>query len=349
MAFLPAILVVLIVSGEVTPYTRCGNETQNFVGYTYLTDTVTSEKLWSHCKFPNPKYDAALCGIDRSTDQHYVCDPDRLITSQVLAVDRALKAIQEQTTTQCTAPHGEVQSFIVAMALIDRIRIPDFTSENLCINNCGQIQPDATTSQGGITADQKNAIMENFAIHLRAEWGMGACGNDVIMLYCQEFDMLYVTAGYAAGSLVTDAVIADIASTFSSYKSAGYIAEGLLVISEKLRVTLRSITPAHVLLILNMIGLFALGVGLFFFLYHRDLEHNVWGREGIWRVVGVIVYCLSGVWLVKALLYVVVYTSVKTPYAGIIAALMAASVMVAIVVYDEAFVNNSLVSSNSTG
>ncbi|XP_033748943.1 uncharacterized protein LOC117333647 [Pecten maximus] len=347
LPFLTFVLIASCWTGEVTPYTACVNETQDFKGYTYLVDTVTSDRLWSHCKFPNPKYDALLCGIDGSTDRHYVCDPDRIITSQVLAVDRTLKSIQEQTSTQCTAPHGEAQSFIVAMALINRIRIPDFSDVNICINDCGQIQPDVTSFPGEITADQKNIIMENFATHLRAEWGMGACGNDVIMLYCQEFDLLYVTAGYGARNLVTSAVISDIVSTFSSYKAAGHIAEGLLVISEKLRVTLRSVTPAHILLILNVIGLVILGLVLFFFLYLRDLEHNVWGREGVWRVLGDVVYWLSGVWIINGLLYVVVYTSVKTPYAGILAALLAGVVMVAIFVYDETVSNAYLVTSSS--
>ncbi|OWF38792.1 uncharacterized protein LOC110465870 [Mizuhopecten yessoensis] len=344
------LLLTALWTGEVTSYTACKNATQHFQGYTYTIDPVTSEKVWSHCKFHNPRFDALLCGIEGSTDQHYICDPDKLITSQVLAVDRALKAIQTQTSTQCTAPNGEVQSFIVAMALINRIRIPDFNDPDICINDCGQIQPVLNSSPGEITSAQKNIIMENFATYLRTEWGMGACGNDVILLYCQEFDLLYVSVGYGAGNLVTSAVIADIVSTFGSYKAGGNIAEGLFVISEKLRVTLRSVTPAHILLILNMIGLTLLGIFLFFFLYLRDLEYNVWGREGVWCVLGEMVYWLSGAWIFHGLLYFVIYTSLKAPYAGILAALLAGVVMVALFVYENTlFKNPSILStSNST-
>ncbi|XP_060078388.1 uncharacterized protein LOC132557878 [Ylistrum balloti] len=352
MAFWTVIFVFATTfwTREVTSYTTCTNETQNFHGYTYVIDRVTSEKMWSHCKFPNPRFDALLCGIDGSTSQHYVCDPDRLITSQVLAVDKALKTIQEQTSTQCTAPNGEVQSFIVAMALINRMRIPDFSDVNICINDCGQIQPAVNSLSAEINTAQKDTLMENFASFLRAEWGMGACGNDVIILYCQEFDLLYVSAGYGASNFINSAVISDISSTFASYKAGGNIADALLVISEKLRVTLRSVTPAYILLILNMIGLVVLAIVLFIFLYLRDLEYNVWGRNGVWRVLGEVVYWLSGAWIIHGILYVVVFSSVKAPYAGILAALIAGAIMVAIFVYEDTLSHDALValSSNAT-
>ena len=45
-------------------------------------------------------------------------------------VDLALSTIQTNTSTQCSGKDGVDQSFIVAVALIDRIRIPDLQDSN---------------------------------------------------------------------------------------------------------------------------------------------------------------------------------------------------------------------------
>lgn len=63
-------------------YSTCTDASLNYQGYTYTVDPDTNEKIWSHCKFPNPKYDYARCGLTATSGYHWVCDPDNLISSQ---------------------------------------------------------------------------------------------------------------------------------------------------------------------------------------------------------------------------------------------------------------------------
>lgn len=57
-----------------------------------------------------------------------------------------------------------------------------------CINDCGEIQPTLNTTARSATSGELDAIMENFADQLRIGWGLGSCGNDVIILYAQDID-----------------------------------------------------------------------------------------------------------------------------------------------------------------
>lgn len=66
----------------IAQYSTCTDASLDYQGYTYNVDAVTSEKIWSHCKFPNPKFDHARCGLTSTTGHHWVCDPDYLISSQ---------------------------------------------------------------------------------------------------------------------------------------------------------------------------------------------------------------------------------------------------------------------------
>lgn len=113
---------------------------------------------------------------------------------------------------------------------------------------------------------------------------------------------------------MTSDVIDYIKTTFVSYKSNGQLAEGLLVIAEKLRTTLRGVTPAHILLILNMIVVVLTTAFLVFVLHLRSVEFNVWGREGIWKIPEYFLYLISGVWMINGLLFGVIYMSNKAPY-----------------------------------
>ncbi|XP_071179138.1 uncharacterized protein [Mytilus edulis] len=312
------LLLALSPSLTIAQYSTCTDASLDYQGYTYNVDAVTSEKIWSHCKFPNPKFDHARCGLTSTAGHHWVCDPDYLISSQVDAVDLALAMIQTNTSTQCSGPDGEDQSYIVAVALINRIRIPDLQDSTTCINDCGEIQPTLNTTARSATSGELDAIMENFADQLRSGWGLGSCGNDVIILYAQDIDKIHVSVGYKASSLVTDSVVSKIESTFREYNNQGRLADGLLKVADDLRKTLRAITPAHIVLIMNMIVLVALGVFLVFFLHLRSVELNVWGAEKLWKIPEYLIYFFSGVWLIDATIFGVLFISNRAPFWAIL-------------------------------
>lgn len=254
-----------------------------------------------------------------TTGYHFLCDPEYMVTAQADAVDLALKMIQTNTTRQCYSSSGTSESFIVAVALVDRIRIPDLSGTS-CINTCGELYPTLDTSVRSPTDAEKSAAMENFANYLRSGWDLGSCENDVIIFYSQNLSMVHVSVGERATSVVTSDVVTSIKSTFLSYKQQGRLGEGLLVIAEELRLVLRGVTAAHVLLIVNMITLVAFGAFLIAFLQFRNLDYNVWGREKFWKGLEIFFYVISGVWLINGLLYGVIYVSNKAPYWAILIA-----------------------------
>lgn len=64
-------------------YTGCTETSLNYQGYTYTIDPTTQQKVWSHCGFPNPSFDYALCGLTYTSGEHFLCDPDGLLSSQL--------------------------------------------------------------------------------------------------------------------------------------------------------------------------------------------------------------------------------------------------------------------------
>lgn len=64
-------------------YNGCTDTSLNYQGYTYTIDPTTQQKVWSHCGFPNPSFDYALCGLTYTSGEHFLCDPDGLLSSQL--------------------------------------------------------------------------------------------------------------------------------------------------------------------------------------------------------------------------------------------------------------------------
>lgn len=64
-------------------YIGCTDTSLNYQGYTYTIDPTTQQKVWSHCGFPNPSFDYALCGLTYTSGEHFLCDPDGLLSSQL--------------------------------------------------------------------------------------------------------------------------------------------------------------------------------------------------------------------------------------------------------------------------
>jgi len=56
------------------------------------------------------------------------------------------------------------------------------------MDECGQLHPPVASNQLYPSDDTQNEIMRIFADGLRSLWQLGSCDNDVIVLYCQEFN-----------------------------------------------------------------------------------------------------------------------------------------------------------------
>lgn len=77
-----ACLLAAVINGSLG-YTGCTDTSLNYQGYTYTIDPTTQQKVWSHCGFPNPSFDYALCGLTYTSGEHFLCDPDGLLSSQL--------------------------------------------------------------------------------------------------------------------------------------------------------------------------------------------------------------------------------------------------------------------------
>lgn len=62
---------------------------------------------------------------------------------------------------------------------------------------------------------------------------------------------------------------------------------------------------------------------------------NVWGREGIWKILENVVYALSGAWAINALLFIVINMSTRAPFWGMVVALLGALVLVVMYIFEE--------------
>ena len=56
-----------------------------------------------------------------------------------------------------------------------------------CEDSCGRLLPRLNVSDPQLDDTQEDEVMRIFAHGLRAQWKMGSCGNDVIIVFYQEF------------------------------------------------------------------------------------------------------------------------------------------------------------------
>ena len=55
------------------------------------------------------------------------------------------------------------------------------------MNECGEIYPTVNTNARAPTISELNVAMETFAAGLRSGLRMGACGNDLVLLYSKTY------------------------------------------------------------------------------------------------------------------------------------------------------------------
>lgn len=316
--YMLSIVTVLFLTVHSNAYEKCVSRIYDFQGYTFKVDKNTSEKVWTHCKMPNPVYDPEHCGRVASDTTNYVCDPDYLLdsVSQGESIDLSLYNVQTNTSTVCVDEEGQKQSFLVAALLINRIRMPDFQSSDLCINECGELHPelDQTTSA---TEAEKELFMEHFADKIRELWNLGSCENDVIVFYCRELNKVHISVGSRAKEMVSDSKIKTLSDQLLSYINNNRLGDGLLFVAEELRFALQGpLPPAKILLITGMVLVVFFGLFLSFVLFAGERDLNVWGSDQPMKTLEWIVYAVTGVWVMKGTMLFSMFVSHKFPYWG---------------------------------
>ncbi|ESO97763.1 hypothetical protein LOTGIDRAFT_152859 [Lottia gigantea] len=282
---------------------RCSDTWLDFKGYTYSVDPVSKKRIWSHCKFPNPTADSSRCGFPVDTSRPgYICDPDGIISSSnnaMIQINQQLIAIQKNTSTLCDSTEKQRQSYIVSIALIDEMRIADLQDASSCINDCNEIQPTLNTTVRQPTEGEVDKMVTNFADSLRVSWALGACDNDVVIFYSKHFNKVYTSVGSKASSFLSESKLAALHSSFLENVNNGKLEDGLLLLVDEVRTNLRSFTPAHILVVVNVVIIVLVVLFFTFFLHMSDVELNVWGNEKQWAVLDIIIKFITGVWFLN--------------------------------------------------
>ena len=66
------------------------------------------------------------------------------------------------------------------------------------MNECGEIYPTVNTSARVPTSNELSVAMDTFAAGLRSGLRMGACGNDLILLYSKTYGRVSDNTTYAS-------------------------------------------------------------------------------------------------------------------------------------------------------
>lgn len=351
MLLIRLLIVTLCPLPFVMSYDTCTSRIYDFVGYTFKVDTSTDEKVWTHCGMPNPVFDAGHCGRVESTSTNYVCDPDNLMSSisQGESIDLSLYNVQTGTSTVCTDAEGVKQSFLVAVLLLDRLRMPDFQSPSLCENDCGEIHPELDTTNRTATEEEEDLYMEHFADKIRELWALGSCDNDVIVFYSQELNKVHVSMGSKAKSYISDSDLSSLTTQLQSYIDNNRLEEGLLLMASELRVILQGVLPpAKILLIIGMTITAFIGLFLALVLYVGDRDLNAWGSGQPSKTFEWIVYAITGVWVIKGTMLFSMMVSHKFPYWGAGICCMLAVVFFALYVLDVTILGDDTLLTTST-
>lgn len=314
---LQSLLLFLILSPAVQALSLplCTDPTQLPEGYTYTVDPGTGERVWSHCKFPDPRFDHAFCGMPESSDPFYLCDPDLLLSANdnVVSINNQLRSIHTNTSTQCRGPDGVKQSFVVAIIMVDRIRVGAPYQTDSCINDCGEIYPTLNTTARAPTSSELDVAMENFADGLRRELGLGACGNDAVTFYSKTYNRVYTSMGSKVAAVLDSDTLSDIHSRFLEYVKSGRLEEALLYVAQKFRSELRGLAPADIMLIITMVCAVVLLLFVLFYFQLNDTDYNAWGNEKGWVVADIVVKSLTGLYLLEWSLMAMTQISGRVP------------------------------------
>lgn len=136
---------------------------------------------------------------------------------------------------------------------------------------------------------------------------------------------VYISAGTKASYYLPADKVQTLRETFKYYiHKHGFhrgLDLGLLDLLSSLKVALQGVTVAHIIVIVNMCVAFVLGTALFFYIFVKEFDMNVWGEEPYVMLWEGYLKLVSGVWLVQFLVMAIALMSHKGHGQGLIWAL----------------------------
>ncbi|ELT88349.1 hypothetical protein CAPTEDRAFT_218860 [Capitella teleta] len=173
--------------------------------------------IYAADEYPNPFFDTQACG--RGTQRSYICDPSFILKAEEAQQLEALLGIIRNETAcpcadhYCNAAHP---GYKIGIALVKKIA------------------PSNPMKTGEDEKDPSFVIQQNleksslFAYTLLKRWQMGACGEDVIILYSVVDNVFYTITGEVAEKKLTASMIGDISMNTREMFRPSTAFEGLL-------------------------------------------------------------------------------------------------------------------------
>ncbi|ELU15124.1 hypothetical protein CAPTEDRAFT_228587 [Capitella teleta] len=300
--------------------------------YSILVDDVP---YWSHCGFPNPQYQKALCGrIARPDSEYWTCDPDNFLsTSDLAEVDATLDVLQLKTPYQCTTLQGERMNFVAILVIVDNIQVPDLSiSTDVCINSCYEIKPTLTPGTRNATNEENDVALQSFAQGLLDSWSGMFCNNTVAAVYWTKQHKMATATGKLASSRLTASQIASVQKQALEYIGGGNHVMGFTFLTGEYARILIGFSPAYVLFTIFMVMCILAGILLVvaFGLSVSSLG-GYWDEGKTKQGMKAVLKIICGVWLIEALFVGLIRLQEKSrlwwtlvPIAGFVGCLVAA-------------------------
>lgn len=298
------VLCVLVRSGftyDISTLTRCSDPSKENPGYS--STLKYGRNLWTHCGFPNPKLEQTRCSRVFSRDVTYdLCDPDQVLSPEIRSeLDKSLWTVDKSTPYQCTPWHGAVLNYTVILVAVRYLRIPDLSSNETCINGCGEVVPDMDEFERPATDDEKQLAIDNFAQGLVNEFSGYFCDNYLVIAYWQNETMISTALASKLSSRISASQIDIVQRKALDYLAAGDTFLAFDVMIREYRALILGFTPAMTMLVIHITLLVLAIVSIIMYaLYGGKSDYY---DEEKWKLaVKMTMKVICGVWFVEQLL-----------------------------------------------
>ncbi|KAK2142198.1 hypothetical protein LSH36_986g00017 [Paralvinella palmiformis] len=315
---------------DTTTLDRCPDPSKENPGY---SSTVShGRSLWTHCGFPNPKLEQTRCGRPFSRDVTYnLCDPDQVLLSEIKnQLDQSLWSLEISTPYQCTPWHGAVLNYTIILVAVRYLRIPDLSSNETCINGCGEIVPDMDEFSRSATDEEKQLAIDNFASGLLNEFGGYFCDSFLVIAYWENETLISTALTSKLSSRISANRVEVVTRRALDYLASGETFQAFDVMITEYRALILGFTPAMAMLVIHM-TLLVISVILIVLYAFFGGKSDYYDEEKWKLVLKTTMKIICGVWFVEWLLIMLVRVQGRIklwiiifPLVGLIAAVIGA-------------------------
>lgn len=169
--------------------------------------------VWEAGYYPNPEKRPDLC---RREGRSRVCDPNTLLKDgEANKLDELIRGVEENTECACQLHHCfDNKGYRIGVALAKKIKDP-------------------AKKERGTMLHGRMMKGRRFAYHIKYLWKLGACTDDVIIIYSKDDKVFYTIVGKTAAKKLKARLIGRISVAANKYFERGDIFKGLKHLIQK--------------------------------------------------------------------------------------------------------------------